>query len=298
MGQLFLMLMLFLPSFCFSQNTDFTLGIILPEPSQKINEAQITKLESKLSNLINNSGVVTYGYNNDFIIFPIVNIDDVSIVQGGLENITVTTIDLTLNIKQISSNKSFNIISRKIKGSGKTEQLAITNAFSLINTADKDLIEFLKIGKGNIYKYFDENCSKIMSKASNSYARQDFEQAISLLQSIPETGNNCFSEAQKNTLVYYKGYQSKLCKENITKAKSEIAVKNYETALSYLNMIDGSSSCYSEVEKLINQISDKVEKNDKKELDLEIRRINAIKEIAKAYYSNSVRTVKYNVIVR
>jgi hypothetical protein len=298
MKKIILIISVILSNYSFAQNTDFTIGLILPEPSQKINEAQITKLESKLSNLINKSGVVTYGYNNDFVIFPIINIDDTSIVQGGLENITVTTIDLTLNIKQISSNKSFNIVSKKIKGSGKTEQLAITNGFSLIKVDDKDLITFITKGKENIFKYFNENCKSILSKAMNLNAKQDYEQAISLLQSIPETGNNCYAEAQKNALIYYKSYQSKLCKENLVKAKSEISIKNYENALSYLNMIDSGSSCYSEVEKLINQISDKVQKDENREIDLEKRRIDAIKEIAKAYYSNSVRLVKYNVIVR
>mgnify|MGYP007060773840 CR=1 FL=1 len=46
--------------------------------------------------------------------------------------------------------------------------------------------------KEDIYKYFNENCASIENKAKNLYAKQDFEQAISLLQSIPETGNNCF----------------------------------------------------------------------------------------------------------
>lgn len=298
MKKIILVLSLILSNYNFGQNADFTLGLVLPEPNQKLNESQITKLESKLSNLINKSGVASYGYNNDFVIFPIINIDDTSFVQGGMENITVTTLDITLNIKQISTNKSFNIISKKIKGSGKSEQLAVTNAFSLIKVTDKDLIEFIVEGKKSIYKYFNENCTNILKKASNLYANQNFEEAISLLQSIPETGNNCYTEAQNNSILYYKGYQSKLCKENIIKAKSEIATKNYNDALTYLNMIDNNSSCFAEVEKLINQISDKVEKNDKQELDLEVRRINAIKEIAKAYYSNSVRTARYNVIIR
>lgn len=112
MKKIFLLFSIIFANISFAQKTDFTLGLILPEPSQKINEAQITKLESKLSNLIDKSGVVTYGYNNDFVIFPIINIDDTSVIQGGMENITVTTIDLTLNIKQISSNKSFNIIQK------------------------------------------------------------------------------------------------------------------------------------------------------------------------------------------
>lgn len=272
-------------NFSFSQTDDFTIGLLLPPPTQKINDAQIVKLESRLTVLINNSGVVKYGYSNDFVISPSVNVDDTSAVQGGLENITVTTIDLTLNLLQISSGKSFSAISKRIKGSGKTEQQAITNAFSSIKSNDKDLLDFISKGKESIYKYYKDNCVAIQNKAAQLYSKKDFEQAISLLQSIPQTGNSCYEEAQKNVMAYYNDYQSKLCSQNIIKAKSEIAISNYENALSYLNMIDESSSCYSEVEKLINQISDKISSREKKETDLEIRRLNAIKEIAKAYYS-------------
>ena len=298
MNKLIVFLLVILVKISFGQNPDFTLGLILPEPSQKLNEELVSQLKSKLTNLINKSEFVAYGYNNDFVIFPIINVEETSSLQGGLENITVTKIDLTLNMKQISSNRSFNIISKKIVGSGKTEQLAIANGFSMIKATDKELLEFIKIGKENIFKYFNENCKGIENKAKNLFDKQDYVQAISLLQSIPELGNNCFEEAQKNAIVYYKGYQSKLCKENVIKAKSAIAIKNYENALYLLNEIDISSSCYSEVLKLINQISDKVEIAENKELDLEKRRMDAIKEIAKAYYSNCVSLVSYNFILQ
>lgn len=294
MKKIVLIITIIVTNFCFAQHNDLTIGLILPEPNQKITESQITKLESKLSNVINRSGVVSYGYNNDFVIHPVINVDDVSIVQGGLEKITVAVIDLTLSIKQISSNKSFNIVSKKIKGSGKTEELAVTNAFSLIKVDDKDLLAFITKGKENIFKYYNENCKNILSKAKGLSAKHDFEQALSLAQSIPETGNSCYLEAQKNALTYYQGYQSKLCKENIVKAKAEIAIKNYENALSYLNMIDTNSSCYAEVEKLIGQISGKVEKDENKVIDLEKRRIDAIKEIAKAYYFNAAHSAEYD----
>jgi chaperonin cofactor prefoldin len=97
--------------------------------------------------------------------------------------------------------------------------------------------------------------------------------------------------------VVYKKYQSILCSQNLTKAKASIAINNYSEALEALEIIDPSSSCYSEVEKLIAQISSKVDRKEKQEVELEKQRIDAIKEIGKAYYSNSIKLVKYDVLV-
>ena len=133
--------------------------------------------------------------------------------------------------------------------------------------------------------------------ANNLLAKQDYEQSLSLLQSIPNASTNCYNEAQKKSFEVYNKYQSILCSKNITTAKAAIAINNYENALQALEVIDPSSTCYIEVQKLIAQISSKVDKKQKQELDLEKQRINAIKEIGKAYYSNSIRIVKYNTIL-
>ncbi len=298
MPKLLLILLFTLPMYGFSQNSDFTLSLILPEPSQKLSAIQINTLENKLTNLINKSEVATIGFNNDFVIYPLVNIYDIGIVQGGLENLTVISLDLTLNIKQISSSKSFNSISKRIKGSGKTEELAVANALTLIKVNDKNLVDFIAKAKTNIYNYYNENCSNIINKANKLYTNYDYEQSISLLNSIPEIGNNCAAKAGELALQYYKVYQTKLCKQNIAKAKSEIILKNYENALSLLNQIDENSTCYADVENLMKQIVNNIDKAEKIELDLEHKRINAIKEIAKAYYSNTIRSVNYNVLVK
>lgn len=282
----------------FAQKSNFTLGLIMPEGNREFDDMQIKKLEGKLMSIINNSEVSQYGYSNDFVVYPIISIDEISSVQGGLEIITVAAIDLKLGIKQISTNRTFNLTSKKLKGSGKTEKLATTNALVNLKINDKDLVDFIVKGKENIYTYFNENCNQILNTAQNYFKTNSYEQAIALAQSIPETGNNCYQQAQNKALEYYKGYQSKLCTENISKAKGLIALKEYNNALTLLNMVDVNSNCYSQVEKLINEISTKINNADKMEMDLEVRRIDAIKEIAKAYYSSAARTIRYNVIIR
>ena len=75
-------------------------------------------------------------------------------------------------------------------------------------------------------------------------------------------------------------------------------IHSQANALETLEQIDPASSCYNEVEKLITEISQKVDRKEKQEFDLEKERINAVKEIGKAYYSNTIKLVQYNIIVK
>lgn len=281
-----------------SQTNNFTIGILLPETTSKINDIGISKLEAKLTNFLNKSDVFSYGYNNDFVLYPIIDIAESELVQGGLQNLAVTKVEISFVIKQLSTGKTHGSVTKTFKGSGKNENQALANSFSLINPTDKVLHNFLYESKNNIEKYYAENCSKIIKTADNIAKTGDYEQSISLLQSIPDTGNNCFDNAQKASISYYKLYQKKLCSSYITKAKSEIALNNFENAAYYLNFIDNESECYKNAETLISQISTKITKIENQAIDLETKRINAIKEIGKAYYYNLAKSANYTVIVK
>lgn len=280
-----------------SKNTTFTLGVVMPEASNELSQEQIEKLTSKITQIINNSNEATVGYTNDIVIYPIVSIDETNVVEGGLQNITVTTIEFSLFIKQVSTNLVYNSISKKIKGSGNNKSQAITNAFSKIKPSEEFYRQFILTSKSKILKYYTDNCKTIIKSADNLSAKQEYEQSISLLQSIPSASSDCYDQAQKKSIEVYKKYQSVLCSKNITNAKAAIAINDYNAALEALYIIDPSSTCYLEVQKLISQISSKVNKKEQQGLDLEKRRINAIKEISKAYYSNTIRIVRYNVLV-
>ena len=86
----------------FSQTNNFTIGILLPEPNSKINESGISKLEIKLTNFLNKSDVFSYGYSNDFVLCPIIDITESGLVQGGLENLAIAKVEISFVIKQLS----------------------------------------------------------------------------------------------------------------------------------------------------------------------------------------------------
>lgn len=280
-----------------SQSPSFTLGLVMPDPSNEFNLEQIQKLESKITQIINNSNSVFIGYSNDIVVYPILSVEETQVVEGGMENLTVSKVEFSLFIKQISSNLVFNSFSKTLSGSGKTKFLSITNAINQIKTQDNNYQKFILESKDIILKYYTDNCESIIKHAETLSSKQEYEKSISLLQSIPEILSVCYTKAQSKSLEVYKKYQSVLCVQNITKAKAFIATNNYESAIEVLEIIDPTSSCYPEVKKLIDQIASRIDKREKQEFDLEVQRISSIKEIGKAYYSNTIRTIKYNVLV-
>ena len=280
-----------------STNTTFTLGIVMPQPTNDFNQEQITKLETKIVQIVNNSDGMTVDYTNDFVIYPVISVEESNRVEGGMQNITVTSIEVSFFIKQISKNIVFSSVSKKIKGSGNNKAQSISNAISQINVNDRSYVQFLINGKTKILKYYNDNCSSIINTANTLSTEQDYEQSISILQSIPSVCTSCYNQAQEKSLEIYKKYQTLLCTKNIAKAKDAIALNNYDGAFQSLEIIDPNSTFYPEVKKLIAEISSKVERKERQEFDLEKQRINAEKEIAKAYYSRTVKLTNYNILV-
>ena len=295
---IFLLLLAGMAGSAQSPSTALTLGIILPDPTNDIAADQVQKLEAKIVNIINGSNLATVGYDNDIVVYPVISVEDVSVVEGGMQNLAVATINLSLFAKQISTKIVFNSVSKRIKGSGNNRTQAIANAISQVKTNDNIYIDFIATAKNKILQYYNDNCQSIIHTADNLSAMEKYEQAISLLQTIPTSP--CYDQAQKKSLECYKKYQVTLCSKNILKAKGAIAVNDYKTALESLDEIDPTSGCYAEANKLIAQISGKVEnyRKRKEELSLEQQRISAMKEVAKAYYASTVRAVNYNFIVR
>ena len=290
MKSFFLILAICFTNLIFAQTpNDFTIGVWYEhEAGKDFTYSQVEKLLAKTAQLVNNSNAATIGYTNDFIIFPSISVDESSVVEGGMQNITVTTLELTFYISQIDTRTYFNTYTKKIKGSGNNKEQSITNAINQL-TADKNFTNFIVTAKEKILSYYKDNCHTIIQTATNSGSKQNYEEAIAYLESIP-TSAPCYQEAQKKALEYYKKYQTVLCTQNMNIARSRIAVNDYDAAFEALDVIDPESTCAAEVKKLIQQISDKVTKREKKDDRLEELRINAIKEIGKAYFASKAKS--------
>jgi hypothetical protein len=297
----------------FAQTTNdvgkIALSVVMPDNVEGLNTSQLSKLETKISQIVIASGLAASGYNNNFVVYPKFAIYETNVVEGGMQNITVITSELSLFIKQVDNNMMFSTISKSLKGSGNNKELAITNAISKIPSNDPEFKTFIETGKTKIIKYYETKCEDIIKKSDGFVKMQKFEDALGLLMSVPEEVSSCYNQIQDKSIIAYKAYQTQKCSELIQKAKTTLASNDFVGALNILADIDPSATCFKEAQTIAKTAEAKVTAEEKKQWDfqmkqyndevsLEKQRINAIKDIAVSYYKSQPTTVSYNYIVR
>jgi len=297
----------------FGQTTNdvgkIALSVVMPDNVEGLNASQLSKLETKISQIVIASGLAASGYNNNFVVYPKFAIYETNIVEGGMQNITVITSELSLFIKQVDNNLMFSTISKPLKGSGNNKELAITNAIFKIPSNDPEFKTFIETGKTKIIKYYETKCEDIIKKSDGFVKMQKFEEALGLLMSVPEEVASCYNQIQDKSIIAYKEYQTQKCSELIQKAKTTLASNDFVGALNILADIDPSATCFKEAQTIAKTAETKVTAEEKKQWDfqmkqyndevsLEKQRVNAIKDIAVAYYKSQPTTVSYNYIVR
>ncbi|HAN37487.1 MAG TPA: hypothetical protein DCQ29_01175 [Chitinophagaceae bacterium] len=284
-----------------------SLSVIMPENVDGLEASQLSKLETKIMQIVTNSGIGVSGNNNSFVIYPQFAIYENNVVEGGMQNIIVIKSELSLFIKQVENNVLFSSISKTISGSGSSKLTAITNAISKIDINDNDFKTFVETGKSKIIKYYESKCSDIIAKSESLVKKQDFEQALGLLMSVPEEVS-CYTKVQDKSVEVYKSYQNQKCKALLHDVNISVTNNDYSQALETLKLIDPSSTCFKDAQAIIKKIESKIDAEQKRQLALQMKiyndqvalekmRINAIKDVAITYYKNRPKVV-YNYIIR
>jgi hypothetical protein len=292
----------------FAQNNNdalnnISLSVILPDNTEYLSQKTISKVESKIQHIVTKNGISGSGYSNEFLIYPKIELFDESVIEG-MRNIVVVEVEFNLFIQQYSTKKIFSSYSKTIKGSGFNKEKAITDAISKIPTNSKSIKEFISEGKEKILSYYNNNCDQIIQDSDYLMKTQKFDKAIAILSSVPKEAKNCYASLQDKSIEAFNSYQKQTCETNLLKAKTEISKNNFSNALRFLAYIDVSSPCLNKAESLIKEVSKKVDEKEKRDWDLMLKkyndkqnmskyRLDAMKEIAKAYYKSKPTSITY-----
>lgn len=280
------------------------LGVGGLQTDTNIDASAAKTLSMRLQKILAQNGITEYG--SDFVVVPKVIITEDELIEGGMKNIYKIQADLILDVFQMSTNKSFGSTSVELKGSGvRTKAAALKNAFGSIKYSDTGISKFLSDSKNSIVKYYTDNKTAIFSKARAAAAQNDYEQAIAILGSIPE-GMPYSAEVDRELVSVFAKWSKQNCESTILQAKAAIANKQFDEALSLLGSIDPGSVCSSQASQLMNSIKSEIRAADAQEradtrrreqmaADLVKTRINAARDVAKAYYQRTYPT--YNVIL-
>jgi hypothetical protein len=293
------------------QNPDnigkISLAVVMPDNIEGIETTQLSKIESKILQLVSNNGMGAKGYNNNFVIYPKFEVWEEKLVESGMQDLLVIDCQISLYVKQVDNNLVYASINKTLRGNGRDKRLAITNAISRLSVADKDLITFISTAKQKINKYYDENCDRILNQATTLASSNDFEKAFGVLSNVPEEVA-CYDKVKLKITEVYKAYANNICQKQINEANAHIAAQRYNQALTILASIDPSTSCSTEVKNTISKIETKVTDQERRayeermevyrnSVELEKERIRAVRDICVSYYNRTQPTYNYLLII-
>ena len=283
-----------------------SISVVVPEYSEYLNASQLNRLQTKIEQIASSNGISALS-NSNFVLYPVFEINESTLVEGGMRNMTMIDASLTLFIRQLDTRMIVSSISLDLEGTGYSKGDALINAMRTIKPYSQEFKDFISEGKQRIVSYYKSNFASIRAKAKTLAAQQQYEEALALLMSFPEELPGYQTMTQDASAVYVQ-YMNNCCGRLLAEAKSRLALNDYDGAASILAQIDPSCACAKEASALTTSIQKEIDAHiayERKmelykyrtETDLKKQRINAITEIVKAYFNRKPPVTYYQLIL-
>ena len=291
------------------------IAVAVPRQSDHLDASQLARLGKKMVDIVAQSGIAAASDGSEIIMYPELFVEREDLVEGGMENLVVVTADISFTILHLESGKIFASASKRAKGVGVNRQKAVGDLISKISASDVALQALVADGRTKIAGYYADNCKSIALKAASYAKRHEYRQAIAMLAAIPDAVS-CYAHAQRKLEDIFAGYLAYRCEELLREAKSLSAGRFYMKALATLASVDNfSAQCSQSVNAMIADIEGKLSEKEQQEWSLlllqyedsqkkylheaEVKKaqLNAIRDIATAYYRQKI-SLSYNLIVK
>lgn len=174
------------------------------------------------------------------------------------------------------------------------EHKAIIQAINQIKPKSPAIRKFMEESRAKIIEYYNTRIPALISKATSLADRHQYKEALTVLAAIPESVDQYSAVAEQMTSIYIK-MLDRDATETIQKAKSKIALKDYEAALDELVKVDPSSSKSKEAYALIESIKKSIDEKEKAEMEERMQRYEDSKEAALRAYDDKVMLEKMRI---
>lgn len=311
MKKIILTLAIFLAcnSYLFAQSECIIpLMVYVPEQAEELPLTAQSTLESKLRQMVTQNGMEGGSRFSNFCL--VANTTEGSKeILSGLRPTVALTIDLELYVGNNYTGEKFASTFVTLNGAGRNEAKAYSSAFGSVTSNNVKIQQFLKDAKRKVANYYETQISNILSQAKNYALKNEYEEALCLLSSVP-TCCNRYGEVERCMKDVFQSFVNYDCAVKVNKARAIWnATQNKEGAAlagAYIAAIDPSSSCWNEAlalsEKIRERIGDDWEfakELQRDAVDLEKARIEAMRAIGIAFGENQKAvTVRENWMVR
>lgn len=269
----FLFLIIFLYASCAglqAQSADedrITIHAYVP-PYEYITTEASQLLETKLQEIITNNGVADDDGVNRFVLTFKINVLSKDIVATTPQRIS-QKLGITLMIGDVVEDKVYVTKTINSIGIGTSLEKSYIAAIKNIKPQNKDVTEFMELGKSKIIAYYEAHTEEILAEAKKLASQENYDDALTLLSSVPDVCRNTYTACSELAASLY---ETKINTESnfyYQQAKTIWANsptrEGAEQATAYLSKINFAAQCQPQAEKLAEEITAKMNVIDKRE---------------------------------
>jgi len=233
------------------------LAAIVPDAAGIPDNAK-TMLTNKLQQVAVQNGLGASEYSARFAIVPMVSVISKETTPTA-PPMQALNLDITLYIVDAQSQSIFSQTNIPLKGVGKTEDAAYTNAIKNINPKAGQMRGFVEKGKEKIVEYYNSQCDVVIKGSQALAGQKKYEEALFLLFNVPDVSRECFDKCMDISTDIYKQYADQKCTEYLSAAKAAWAGKELNKVEENLGKITPDMTCYPEAQQLVSQVTSSVE---------------------------------------
>ena len=213
-----------------------------------------------------------------------------------------TLIELEISIYLLNIQEQIIVDEIAISGKGlnSNETRAFIQAIQVVNPRSLAVRTFMKGCREKITAYYTTRVPALLAKAQSLAEREQYQEALAVLSSVPESVDEYSAVAEQMVAIYLKEIDKK-ASGILQGVKAALATKDYEKALELLLQIDPSSTYFKEASTLIDSVKANIDAQEKTELEerqralddrmkLEKMRLEAAQKMGASYAQETENT--------
>lgn len=283
-----------------AQDCVLPIQIQLDEEFSNIPSAAVGVLYQSINRVATENGLTSESLSTPFVLTAHCDVLDKSNLPGPPIQ-TVYNIGITLYMADTYTQKKFGTAYLTLDGVGTGEVKSYINAFKGIDANTEEIKNLISRGKVNMMNYYDTQYLNIIKEAKRLSSLQKYEEALTLVLSIPVCSKGG-EEASRYGLELYTKYIDRMNLFLLNHAKALWAAgQDQQTAYDVCAMlakVDPDAACYADAAKLMKVVKSQV----RSDMDFEMRqkyndsirlekdRIEAARAVGVAYGNNQKTT--------
>lgn len=174
-----------------------------------------------------------------------------------------------------------------VKSIQTSDTKAVIRAINQINARTPQVRAFMTAAREKIIDYYATRIPTIIAKAQSLANRGDYETALNVLSTVPESLDEYPMVAEKMTGIYTQ-MVDKYAAVSLQEAKSKLALRDYEGALESLLYVDPTSTRFDEATQMVDSIKGAIDAREQAQIQAQLEQMEAQRELALKMHDDEV----------